>query len=70
MKMYLNEGTKVSVPVNIRTWQLWPGGSDFKVKDTRKGLWELFPVVRKATEARHVSGLSPHGGLDRHYMKL
>jgi hypothetical protein len=34
-------------------------------KDTRRGLWTLPLQLRKATEARHVLGVSLHGGPER-----
>jgi hypothetical protein len=37
-------------------WQLQPGGSDFGVKNIRKGLWNLLLELRKATEASCVLG--------------
>lgn len=38
--------------------QLWSHGSGFRVKDTRKGLWNLPPWLKKVTEAWSVSGVS------------
>lgn len=52
-------------PANNRTWQLWPCGSGYRVKDTRKGLWNLLLWLGKGKKARHVSGVSLHGGLER-----
>jgi hypothetical protein len=56
------QGDHVSAPASTRTRQLWPHGSSFRVKDTRKGLWNISPQLRKATEARHMSEMSLNGG--------
>jgi hypothetical protein len=39
--------------------------SSFRVKDIRKWLWNLPPRLRKTIDARHVSEVSLHGGLER-----
>lgn len=59
--MYLNNGAKFQP----RTWQRWPHGSAFRVKDTRKWLWVLTPQLRKVAEVRHVPGVSLHGCPER-----
>lgn len=40
-------------------------GSGFRVKDQRKGLWNLPPKLRKAAEATCVAVLSMHGDLGK-----
>lgn len=50
VKMYLKH---VPPLTNSRTWQHWPHGSGFRIKDLRKRLWNLPLQLRKATEARH-----------------
>lgn len=52
-------------PANNISWWLWLCGSGCKVKDTRKGSWTLLLWLGKAKEARHVSGVSLHGDLER-----
>jgi hypothetical protein len=66
----IERGDQASAPVNSRMWQLWPHDSDFRVNYTRKGLWTLLLQLRKAAEARCVSGMSLHGGQMGHCMKL
>ena len=58
-------GCHVPVWEHSRTWQPQPHGSGFRVKDTRKGLWDVPPQLRKADEVKCVSGLPLHGDLER-----
>ena len=51
------QGGHVSALASSRTGQLRSHGSDFRIKDRRKELWN------KAVEARCVSGMSLNGGL-------
>lgn len=60
VKMYLNKETLFQLQQTVEQ----PHGSGFRVKDTRKGLWNLLPQLRKATEASHMSGVSLHGSLE------
>ena len=53
------------VTANSRTWQLQSRGSGFRVKNQRSELWNLLPCLRKAAEARRVSGVSLNGGLEK-----
>lgn len=49
----------------------WPHGFSFRVKDIRKGLWNVPPQLRETTEVRPVSGMCPCMEAQRgHYMKL
>lgn len=61
---YLNE-REVPTPSSSRAWQFETQGSDFRVKDTRKGLWTLPPWLRRAAEARCVPDVCQHGGPER-----
>lgn len=55
-----------TAPSSNRTWQLQTrGASNFRAKDIRKGFWNLPLCQRKATEARCISEMSLHRGLDR-----
>ena len=49
----------MSASASSRTWQLQSCGPEFRVKERRKEL------CNKATEARHVPGVSLNGGLER-----
>lgn len=40
-KKVFEEPCGMRAPANNRTWQLWPSGSGYRVKDTRKGSWNL-----------------------------
>ena len=58
-------GDQVPAQERRRIWQLQPCGSGFRVKNTRKGLWDLLLWLRKATEVRCVSGLFLHEGSEK-----
>lgn len=51
-------GNQVPTQESRRTWQLWPCVSGCRVKDRRKTWWDLPLWLRKAAEARPVSGVS------------
>lgn len=46
-----------------KTWQLWRHG--FRIKDTRKRLWNLRLQLRKVTEVRYVTEMSLCGDPER-----
>ena len=59
MQMNL-QGGQVPAPANGRPWWLRSLGSGFRVRDTKKGLRNLPPWLRKAAEAGHAPGVSLH----------
>ena len=48
----------VPAPVSKRIQQFQLHGCDFRIKDRRKGLWNLPQQLKKAIEVRHVSRAS------------
>lgn len=55
-----SQGGQVPAPASRRWWWLGPCGSGFRVKDTRKGLLNLPPWLRKAAQSGLVPGVSLH----------
>lgn len=49
-------------PESSRTWQLWPYGSGFRVKDIRKGLRNLSLRGRNNAEGSHELEMALNGG--------
>lgn len=58
----------VGAPSNSKTWKLQPHGSRFTVR--RKEFWDLQLWLRKALEAKCVSGVSMHACPQRPFVKL
>lgn len=66
-KQKARQGAQAPAPLSSRIRQLWQCASGLSIKDTKYGLWNLPPWLRKSAEAKCVAVVFLH---ESHCVKL